>query len=99
MKAEELAVIKERADKATEGPWMHSPYYEEDYGEVTSIKGVDVAEYLTIEDAQFIAHAREDVPKLVAEVERLRSVVWRISDYCDMSVEETRAYLDGDDDE
>lgn len=29
-------------------------------------------------DAEFIAHARTDVPALLAEVEQLRTVVWRV---------------------
>ena len=36
-------------------------------------------------DAEFIAHAREDVPALVAEVRRLQSqqtVAWQLLDYC-----------------
>jgi len=92
MKAEELAVIKERAEKATDGPWS-TPM------RLIFGGGGYVANTSRIADAEFIANAREDVPKLVAEVKRLRSVIWRISDYCDMSVEETRAYLDGDDGE
>lgn len=79
---EELKAIRERAEKATEGKW----YYEIDgdlYSEKTRER--DVYPYLTAEsipyinvskeDAAFIVHAREDIPKLLAEIERLRSEV------------------------
>lgn len=70
MKAEELAVIKERAEKATEGPW-----YVDNYD--GSVRGDDnkfiCSQNFEDSDAEFIAHARQDVPKLVVEVERLQA--------------------------
>lgn len=72
--AEQLNAIKERAAKATPGPWRSAGLY-----------GVRTqnAEALSIplrpEDATFIAHAREDVPALVAEVERLTTVKHRLN--------------------
>jgi len=71
--AEQLNAIKERAEKATPGPWhrmykvgieIHAenewaPVIEEDVG---------VVRY---SDADFIIKSREDIPQLVAEVERL----------------------------
>lgn len=74
MSEQELAVIKERADKATVGPW----FYE---GErVSSENGRGVFSILNEQyiygndyDLRFIEHAREDIPKLVAEVERLQN--------------------------
>lgn len=80
---EELAQIRERVEKATKGPWETS----------TSGDGIKAGKYHigviskphyfpyglgTKEDATFIAHAREDIPKLLAEVERLKSVVSEI---------------------
>lgn len=75
---EELEQMKERAEKATAGPW----YYEID-GDLWADGQVVLSPLLTEHgvnvlnirktDAQFIAHAREDVPRLVAEVERLQS--------------------------
>lgn len=71
---EQLTQIAERAEKATEGPWMASDgiyvieldgTHPEGYGEV-------VAECERTVDAEFIAHAREDIPKLLAEIERLK---------------------------
>lgn len=65
--AEQLNTIKERAAKATPGPWRSAGLYgvRTQNAEAFSIP-------LRPEDATFIAHAREDVPALVAEVERLQ---------------------------
>jgi len=63
--AEKLNAIKERAAEATSGPWRHAGLY--------GVKNIeDMSIPLRPEDAAFIARAREDVPALVAEVERLR---------------------------
>jgi chromosome segregation ATPase len=80
---ERLAEIKARAEKATPGPWT-ATYEESD--QWTSITGaglfdgghwmvcpeVATTEGEPGEDSDFIAHAREDVPDLMAEVERLQ---------------------------
>lgn len=60
MTPEELKEIKERADKATPGPW--------------SMEHCDYALGGFLDDL-FIAHAREDIPKLVAEIDRLRKAL------------------------
>lgn len=74
-----LAEIKERESKATAGPWAWGESYFNVWlgSHLNTIVGssgyddgdstVDVSE----ENAEFIAHAREDVPALIAEVERL----------------------------
>jgi hypothetical protein len=82
----ELEAIRKRAEAATEGPW-----YSEDNSVVYSEKVVDrkYGEPVEVADtscgpdignAEFIAHAREDVPKLLAEVERLRDALEDIAD-------------------
>jgi hypothetical protein len=74
----DLDAIKARAEVATPGPW------EEDGSEIYVVgsrawvaESCHLAEYgVTAHgdlDAEFIAHARTDVPALVAEVERLRA--------------------------
>ena len=72
----EIEAIRKRADKATEGPWWAS----EGLYVVNNLTGDSyewdadfVAETERESDAEFIAHAREDIPKLLAEIERLRS--------------------------
>lgn len=82
MNAEQLSAIKERAAKAMPGPWYRGESYEQmypGYYVASEANGLIVlAEeegILRDEDVQFIAHAREDVPALVAEVERLQSII------------------------
>ena len=71
----ELTEMKERAKKATAGPWV--TYYESLVKSKEGDKVVaDTWQVVNGEyDARFIAHAREDVPRLVAEVERLREAL------------------------
>ena len=71
-----LDEIKARCEAATEGPWTWQDLIlrqERQYGAmiVELGSGVLAAEV----NCDFIAHAREDVPGLVAEVERLRTAV------------------------
>lgn len=66
---EELAEIRKRTEASTPGPWKESKLYIE-FGD-SSERLADVCNRI---DAEFIAHAREDVPKLLAEIERLQSV-------------------------
>lgn len=72
MDAKQLAEIKVRAEKATLGEWKVS----ETPQSTNVICGNDrrfliIARWLDSIDAQFIAHARTDIPALIAEVERL----------------------------
>lgn len=78
----DLEVIKQRTEDATDGPWRFTP-------EVLGIKsttvmaGEEQVGYFSVgqaqpHDAEFIAHARQDLPALVAEVERLQGVVERV---------------------
>lgn len=77
MNVEQLESIKERAEMATSGPWfkgaeryVESNIRDTDDGEWTAD---NIAETNTNNpfDAEFIAHARDDVPELVATVEKL----------------------------
>ena len=76
----DLTEIKERTDAATNGPWMYGgqgwvfgPGRLPVNGKTTSDPMCDLAASTSNdEDAIFIAHARADVPALVAEVERMR---------------------------
>jgi hypothetical protein len=76
LSTEELHAIKERAEKATAGPWNHYPIVDSD--EFVVIGADIVAETVyEITDATFLAHAHEDVPKLITEIERLREELAR----------------------
>lgn len=70
---EEIEAIRKRAEMATEGPW------EVGYDEFDSDSSVYVGEEeitpIHRYDAEFIAHARTDIPKLLAEVDRLRGLI------------------------
>ncbi|MFL1998526.1 hypothetical protein VYF65_004326 [Lysinibacillus irui] len=73
MKQEQLNAIKERVAKATSGPWLvEESRYEGRFNAASADENYDLPACLMgIEDAEFVTHAREDVPALVAEVERL----------------------------
>lgn len=80
---ERIAEIRERCDKATPGPWS----VDEESGDVwvpsiwrsvAIIEDLDLPLVNPAADRAFIAAARQDVPDLLAEVERLCGIVqWR----------------------
>lgn len=72
--AAELAAIKDRAEKATRGPWKVERKHGFDADGAPSatdaVIGPDWQTVLeTLADLRFAAHAREDVPRLVKAVE------------------------------
>lgn len=80
MTTEMIAAIRERAERATPGPWQWEMLRRGVMGADTlvamAVWGDEVTEqYIAISDAdaEFIAHAREDIPKLLAEIERLQA--------------------------
>lgn len=97
MKQERLNAIKERVAKATLGPWKvvkseetgvqigttwESGQLKNCVPVVTTAHGVEfVTIYINDNNSNFIAHARDDVPALVAEVERLRQALTEILDF------------------
>lgn len=75
---EELKSIRERCDLATSGPWKSYVEGREEMSGSDFIMtgGEDI--YLTgatIADQDFIAHARQDIPLLLDEIDRLRCLV------------------------
>jgi hypothetical protein len=84
MTSEQLAQIKERASKATAGPWCK--FFGEGIGIESEVKSGVAGEVVSqggvtkYPDAEFIAHAREDVPALITEVERLRLALEDVAD-------------------
>lgn len=78
MSALDLDAIEVRASIATQGPWGKDGC---DVFEETSEFGDVIAECgLSGVDADFIAHARADVPALVARVRELEATVARVED-------------------
>lgn len=106
----ELNAIKERAEKATAGsaPAWHTPkwYVDEEYPD--TVRNAWDCELIaqsipTIADAEFIAHAREDIPRLVAEIEWLREGLTYLTeahhfDSPGQMAEVAEYYLNGGDD-
>lgn len=62
----DLSAIEARLQMASHGPWRQEGH-SRIYG-----PGFMVAEHISKRDAEWIAHAREDMPALVAEIRRLR---------------------------
>jgi len=67
----DLDAIKKREEAATEGPW---PDNNTDNWRWPGIPRSQLAK-----NRHFIAHARTDIPALVAEVERLRAEIRKLS--------------------
>lgn len=66
MTPQRLAEIQERDRLASRGPWSVEG------SSISAENGEDgIAGHMTPNDAYFIAHARDDVPDLLAEVQRL----------------------------
>lgn len=81
---DELQAIKERAEKATSGPWytevdgdMYNWDGERIVYDVTNGEGASCV-VMRSADRSFIENARQDIPKLVAEVDRLQSYITKI---------------------
>lgn len=70
--AEQLAEIKARAEAATPGPWKRFRMDRFSINNEPLEKHICGVSQESEHDAAFIAHAREDIPALLAEVERLR---------------------------
>ena len=70
--------IKKRCDEGTPGLWRsHVEDREEMSGSVFTVTG-DEDIYLTgaaVADQDFIVPARQDIPRLIAEVERVRKLL------------------------
>ena len=89
MTEERLAEIMEREKSATQGPWKAGKDdFTKNIIQAAKDRGTIIVQrrddhnmfwnsYIpiaqTFADADFIAHAREDIPALLAEVERLRA--------------------------
>jgi len=88
-----LDEIRARAEKAEEGPWITKGKPTDICMHVGSVNGKFETGCILfggkVETANFIAHARADVPALIAEVERLRERVAELED----EVEEQRTSI------
>jgi len=88
--SEELQAIRVRAEKASEGPWRLADTADGAW----LLDGADMiiaGTFERLEDAIFSAHAREDIPKLLAEIERLCTGIERAIN--ETSCDDTWDYL------
>ncbi|MCW6003935.1 hypothetical protein K1W54_04965 [Micromonospora sp. CPCC 205371] len=76
----DLDAIRARADAATEGPWVSGADYQPSWlpHELITAPENPIVEFTADEqgaaDADFAAHAREDVPALLAAIDRVMAV-------------------------
>ena len=79
MTEDELAKIEARASAATEGPWTCEGG-NMGYEIMECPPGIRYS-FERAEDGDFVAHARQDVPALVAECRRLREALQAASEH------------------
>ncbi len=83
---EELAAMKARVEATTPGPWTSFFEGRDHWGGASFIQTGTQDIYIHAEDyagggghfradQDFIAHARQDIPRLIAEIERLRELI------------------------
>lgn len=72
MTEDELAAIEALASAAQAGPWTMGPG---PHFEIDTAEGRPLLASWFFADAAFVASAREDVPRLVSEVRRLRALL------------------------
>jgi len=76
MMEQELQMIKDRAEKATPGPWIIEESCFGNFNAASENESYDLpACLMNNADAQFVTNAREDIPALIAEVERLQKAL------------------------
>jgi hypothetical protein len=79
---EYLEEVQRRCDRATSGPWISliegRDHTSGDSVIIRGLNGVEEDLYLSggsSSDQDFIAHARQDIPMLLREIERLRGII------------------------
>lgn len=88
MTNEELEQIRQRCEAATPGPWTCDPREGSRCVAILEDEDPECNTYInarehtgrssTEEDGEFIARVREDVPVLLAEIERLRDEIAKL---------------------
>lgn len=94
---QEIEAIRKRAENATEGPWgVNTRDYPYDKAsKLVTNNHVYIAKAFVGEaDAEFIANAREDIPKLLAEVEHLTGVIGTLRSKLEL-ISEANEYASG----
>lgn len=79
---EKIEEIRKRSQASRPGPWKSNIEGRDHYsgsnfimvpGDSSEMTTLEFSGKVTEADQDFIAHAREDIPALIAEIERLRS--------------------------
>jgi len=87
MNSDQLNAIKERAEKATPGPWVIEESRYGSYNAVSVDTNYDFpACLMKLDNALFVTKAREDIPQLVAEVDRLQSELESAVEHADYRI-------------
>ena len=74
----DMVAIRHRCDQATPGPWKsYVEGRDHDSGSSFIMTGGEDIELIgaSVADQDFIAHARQDIPQLVAEIRRLKAII------------------------
>lgn len=69
---QDIDAIRKRAEKATAGPWNHNEYRDRIWAGEDRFASV-VWDMPSGDNCDFIAHARTDIPALLAHVEELEA--------------------------
>jgi len=80
MTPEELRAIRDRVESATPGPWSRRDVTRGYYWDGSYIP-------VSVRNADFAAHAREDIPKLLDEIERLRGLLNQAGSYVQCGID------------
>jgi len=74
----DMDAIRQRCDQATPGPWKsYVEGRDHDSGSsfiMTSGEDIELIR-ASVADQDFIAHARQDIPQLLAEIQRLKAMI------------------------
>ncbi|MED3231573.1 hypothetical protein [Bacillus velezensis] len=72
---DQLEVIRQRSEKATEGPWRIGKQSPNGLNNIGTIGGLLTAQIKNEDDANFIANAHQDIPKLLDHITFLNEVI------------------------
>lgn len=70
MTEQKLQEIKARLNKTTDTIWRTNMH-----NEILTSNGLRLGQMIRVQDAEFVIHAREDVPALIEEIERLQKAL------------------------
>ena len=93
--------IRERVEKATPGPWAYGEFKTADRPDGALLigpkfKSTKSGVMYRVEDANFITHAREDIPALLAEIDRLKAGLNAVQELINDSHGVIGLHLNGD---